>query len=101
MAYPVPVTVEWHELRMSGSSLMREAARVVSPVETADFATVRPTDSGLWLLRICPSGPSGPAHFLDFASREKVVRHVERWAAHHWRRLPLYASGLCHNPAAR
>ena len=96
-----PVTLEWSPVTVTGLTLDRDAVRVVAPYESCCFATLSLRLPGVWSLRMMPQGHAGPVGYVDFKSKAAAIRHAQRWADHHGHKLPPFANGLRHNPAAR
>lgn len=73
---------------MSGQPLDHWLATVPGSVV---FASVSKRLDGTWSVNFSPKGRGlrePISYFYPYMTREKAMRHVERWASYHWQSLP-------------
>lgn len=88
-----PYRLEWQQMSMGGVLHDRWVARITSPHLSVEFATIGWAElRDLWVLRFMPAGTGVrcPIFYGDYRTKEKAMAHVERWALHHWRRVPVW-----------
>jgi hypothetical protein len=88
-------SVEWNQVNMSGKPLPHWLATVAGSVI---FASVSQQPSGSWCVNFSPKGRGlrePISYHYPYATREKAMAHVERWAAHHWATLPKAGPPPC------
>lgn len=84
--------IDWKQHTVGSMAMNHWFARIVQPVETVIFAAVGQTLTGRWKITFTPKGRGidKPESFVGpYMSREKAMLHVERWASHHWRTVPV------------
>lgn len=73
---------------MSGQLLDHWMATVAGSVV---FASVSKRPDGTWCVNFSPKGRGlrePISYHYPYATREKAMAHVERWAGYHWARVP-------------
>jgi hypothetical protein len=82
--------IEWEQVTMSGQALDHWMARVAAP-RSVVFASVNRMLDGNWKVNFSPKGRGlhDPITYVGpYLTREKAMKHVERWAHFHWAKVP-------------
>ena len=88
-------TIFWERTRMGSTMLDTWHARIDAPVRSEHFAYVSKDIHGQWYASVHPHGRNAkPSLYARYASPERAVDQVERWARAHWRGVPEW-----HDPA--
>lgn len=83
--------IEWEQVKMSGTPLPHWMARVATEPRSVVFASVNRMLDGNWKVNFSPKGRGlrDPITYVGpYLTREKAMKHVERWACFHWAKVP-------------
>jgi hypothetical protein len=84
-----PVTVRWVRTRMGGDLLDIWHAYIEAPARSEHFAYVSKDIHGRWFASLSPRGYKDKRSlYARFASPDRAVNQVERWARVHWSKIP-------------